>query len=150
MHKIFGNKQELEYTDRQGAYLIPVQDGKVAVVQVPKGYFLLGGGLHGNESHSECINRECIEEAGIAVKIGERVCSAESFGVHPQIGPFHPIQTYYVGEVLGRVTVPCESDHTLVWLDISTIKGKLYLEMQNWALEQYIEYMSRKERKQVT
>ena len=45
MHKIFGQKEGAEYFDRQGAYIIPINDGKVAVVETPKGYFLLGGGI---------------------------------------------------------------------------------------------------------
>ena len=51
MHKIFGVKQAVNYIDRAGAYLIPVRAGKIGVVKTPKGYFLLGGGLDGDESY---------------------------------------------------------------------------------------------------
>ena len=44
MHKIFGVQTKAEYFTRKGAYLIPIKDGKVAVVETPKGLFLLGGG----------------------------------------------------------------------------------------------------------
>ena len=59
MHKVFGTKENVPYADRPGAYLIPIRNGHVGVVQTPKGYFLLGGGLEGNESHVSCIQREC-------------------------------------------------------------------------------------------
>ena len=36
MHKVFGRKENVEYLDREGAYLIPLLDGKIAVVQTPK------------------------------------------------------------------------------------------------------------------
>ena len=62
-HKIFGTKENVKYLDREGAYLIPIQDNKVGVIQTSKGYFFLGGGLKSGESHSACIERECMEEA---------------------------------------------------------------------------------------
>ena len=98
IHKVFGTKESINYIDRVGAYLIPVRDSKIGVVKTSKGYFLLGGGLDGDESHEECIKRECLEEIGYAVSVGNKVCSAEMYCEHPTIGYFHPIQTYYVGE----------------------------------------------------
>lgn len=59
-HKIFGKKEDVNYIDREGAYIIPISNGKVGVVETEKGYFLLGGGLKDGESHSECIERECM------------------------------------------------------------------------------------------
>ena len=55
MHKVFGTKENVEYTDREGAYLILVRDNQVGVVKTPKGFFLLGGGVENDESHIECI-----------------------------------------------------------------------------------------------
>ena len=45
MHKVFGIKENVEYLDREGAYLVPWHDNKVVVVNTSKGYFFLGGGL---------------------------------------------------------------------------------------------------------
>ena len=55
MHKIFGTKEDKEYKDRLGAYIIPVKGNEVGVVETPKGYFLLGGGLDANETDFQCI-----------------------------------------------------------------------------------------------
>lgn len=41
MHKIFGTKENEEYIDREGVYLIPVRNNQVGVVRTPKGYFFL-------------------------------------------------------------------------------------------------------------
>lgn len=65
MHKLFGTKENVNYIDREGVYLVPVKDGKVGVVKTPKGYFLIGGGLDSGESHEECIKRECLEEGHV-------------------------------------------------------------------------------------
>lgn len=136
MHKVFGTKENAEYTDREGAYLIPFRGTLVGVIQTSQGYFLLGGGVEEGESHSECIERECMEEAGYRALVKDRVCSAEAYTTHPTIPYFHPMQTYYRGEILEKVGEPTEEDHALCWMEYDELKGKLFVEMQNWALEQ--------------
>ena len=113
-----------------------MKDDKVGVVKTSKGYFLLGGGVDNGESHEECITRECLEEAGYKVSVGKKICSAEMYWEHPIIGYFHPIQTYYVGEVLEQVSAPAEDDHEFMWVDYNELVDNMYLEMQNWALVQ--------------
>lgn len=137
MHKVFGEKAPVPYYDRKGAYLIPVKDNKIAVVKTPKGLFFLGGGLENGETDEACIRRECLEEAGVEVTIGEKICSAETFTTHPRLGPFHPIQTYYAGEILKQVHAPLEKDHTLLICSFREPDGKLFAEMQNWALREF-------------
>ena len=141
MHKIFGTKENVEYLDREGAYIIPYCNGKIAVVKTAKGYFFLGGGLEGNESHLDCIERECREEAGVFPCVEGKLCSAEAYVKHPTIGYFHPIQTYYFGKLSNERTTPTEHDHILCWIEYEQLKGKMFVEMQNWALEQLSQYM---------
>ena len=136
MHKIFGTKEDKEYKDRIGAYIIPVKGNEVGVVETPKGYFLLGGGLDANETDFQCIKRECLEESGYEVEIGEKVCSAETYMLHPTIGYFHPIQSYYVGKLLDKVKEPVAPDHVFKFVKFEDIENKMYLEMQRWAIEQ--------------
>ena len=143
MHKVFGEKQIAEYCDRQGAYLIPYQNGKVAVVKTSKGYFLLGGGLEYNETHQECISREILEEIGYTCCIKCHLCSAEMYTKHPTIGYSHPIQTYYIGHLLEKVSTPTDLDHQLCWIDLNQLIGNMFVQMQNWALEQLQNYLSR-------
>lgn len=141
MHRVFGCKEAVPYLDREGAYLIPLRGRQVGVVHTPKGYFLLGGGLEPGESHLDCIARECLEEAGYTVSVKQRICSAETYVMHPTLGYFHPIQTYYVGELLDHIAPPSEADHRFVWIDYDFIKGNMVAEMQNWALEQCAAYI---------
>lgn len=136
MHKVFGIKESVKYTDRKGAYLIPVHNNKIGVIKTDKGYFLLGGGLDKNETDEKCIKRECLEETGYIVVIKEKICSAEAFTTHPKLGYFHPVQSYYIGELKEKVSEPIETDHSLMWVRYEDIKGKMFAEMQNWALEQ--------------
>lgn len=100
---------------------------------------LVNKGLENNESHKTCIERECLEEAGYSVDVKQKICSAETYTKHPAIGYFHPIQTYYVGELLEKTQIPIENDHEFLWVDYEQIRGQMYLEMQNWALERCLE-----------
>ena len=134
MHKVFGVKENARYFDREGAYIIPVRGEEVGVVRTPKGWFLLGGGIESGESHADCIARECLEEAGYAVSVGDTVCTAETYCYHEKFGFFHPIQTYYRGELIARVSAPTESDHEFMWGRYADIRGKMFLAMQDWAL----------------
>ena len=136
MHKIFGTKENASYSDREGAYFIVIKENRIGVIKTPKGYFLLGGGIDEGESHEQALKRECLEEAGYTVNIKQKLCSAETYTKHPKIGYFHPIQTYYIGELIEKVQVPIESDHEFMWVEYEQLKGKMFAEMQNWAIEQ--------------
>lgn len=138
MHKIIGEKKNVSYVDRVGAYLLPFKDGKIGIVQTPKGFFLLGGGLEEKENDAACIQRECLEEIGYKVFIKEKLCSGEMYYFSSSIGYFHPIQTYYTGELLLQCIEPIEKSHTLVWKNPEELIGKMVLEIQSWAIEQAI------------
>lgn len=141
MHRVFGTKENTEYLDREGAYFIPYQNNQIGIIQTPKGYFFLGGGLENEESHLDCLKRECLEETGYSLCVEGRLCSAEAYIEHPTIGYFHPIQTYYFGKLLDKESIPTEIDHILCWIEYDQLKGKMYLEMQNWALENLSAYV---------
>lgn len=139
MHRIFGEKENKEYFTRRGAYLIPVEDGKVFVMKVSKGYFLIGGGKENEESDEETIIRECREETGYIPSIGQKICSGETYCHEYDLGCFHPVQTYYSGKLITKVGEPLEENHTLVSFSFNEIEGKMYSPMQQWAISQAIE-----------
>lgn len=136
MHKVFGTKENEKYVDRKGAYIIPIKGDEIGVVETPKGFYLLGGGLNPGETVFQCIKRECMEEAGYEVEIKREVGSAETYSLHPTIGYFHSIQTYYVGELLDKIKEPIEPDHVFKYVRFDDLRDKMYLEMQLWAIEQ--------------
>jgi 8-oxo-dGTP diphosphatase len=137
MDIVFGEKiSGVKYHDREGSYLIAIKDNLLASVKTPKGYFLLGGGIEKNESHIDCIKRECIEEIGYDVNIKNYICSAEIYSTHERIGYFHPIQYYYYGEILNKIRKPIEPDHKFEWITLDNIEDKMYVESQAWAVRQ--------------
>lgn len=148
LDKTFGEKCEgAAYYDREGAYLVAVWDGRVAVVHTPRGYFLPGGGLEGGEDHRACIRRECLEEMGYTVTVGEHIGSADVYARHERIGYFHPIQHYYAGALVEQSAAPIERDHTLVWLPVDGIEEKMYTPAQSWAIRRYLERAAKAERR---
>lgn len=138
MHKIFGDIENVSYTTRIGAYIIPIYNNKIGIIQTPKGNFLIGGGKDTNETDEECLKRECLEEIGCEIEIYNKICSAETFTHHEKIGYFHPIQAYYSGLVKEQIAKPIENDHRLVWLEFDEVQNIMYSEMQNWAIQQCI------------
>ena len=133
--KTFGTKENADYYDREGAYVIPIKDNKICIVKTPKGFFLIGGGMDTDESEMDCIIRECLEETGCNVIIKGKIASAETYCEHPKIKYFHPIQHYYIGELLNKIQEPIESDHILEWVDIEETKGKMFAPMQEWVIK---------------
>lgn len=137
MHKIWGLREEHVYLDREGAYLIPSRNNLIGVIQTPKGYFFIGGGIEAGESHMACIRRECLEETGYLPRVETKICSAEMYTTHPTLGYFHPVQTYYSGELHLQLDCPKEKDHTLCWITYDELRGNMFAQMQNWALDQW-------------
>ena len=139
-HYVFGERdQDTDYWDRSGAYLLALQNGKMAVVRTKRGYFLPGGGLEDGESDADCVRREVREETGCAAEVGAFLCSAEHYTVHDTKGPFHPIQSYYTGTIGEQLAPPQESDIQFLWLPIEEVRGNFYSVMQSRALEELIE-----------
>jgi 8-oxo-dGTP diphosphatase len=144
IEKTFGQKElNKTYTDRVGAYGVGFdKDGKIPVAMTHLyngnvGYFLLGGGIDNDESHSNCIERECLEEAGLKVRPLDFVCKGDHylFIEHTETY-FHGIGYFYYMEIDEVVAEPTEPDHYLAWLTIDEAKEKLFLPHQIWAVEE--------------
>ncbi len=140
LEKSFGEKiRGIEYKDRVGAYAIILDDKyNVAVIKTPTGYFLPGGGLEDDETHEDCIKRECLEEAGLSVVVNEFICKGDKYHWSDTLEYYmHGIGYFYFAKVLENVSKPIEKDHELVWLNKKDCYENLFLEHQAWAVYQY-------------
>ena len=134
-HFTVGKKEDAEYYHRPGAYIIPVKDGKVGLIGT-ESFCFIGGGREDGENDIECLKREIIEETGYTCVISEYVGSAEEYkNNQPAIGYFHPLQNYYIGELIEKICDPIELDHVLTWVKPEEAVGKIWIEMQKKALE---------------
>lgn len=144
LEKTFGyQKPGVAYKERIGAYGVGFDKDHripVAMTHLPngeKGYFLLGGGIEGSETHSECIRRECLEETGLNVTPKALVCKGDYYHFIEQTKTdFHGIGYFYFMELHEVVAVPTEPDHFLVWLTIEEARDQLFLPHQIWAVEE--------------
>lgn len=143
VQRCFGERRQgLVYLDREGAYLLSVKDGCLAVVRTPKGLFLPGGGLERGESLEAAVHRECMEEMGRPAVIKGYLGTAEQYWQHEALGPLHLLQHYFVGNFGEQVQPPVEQDHTLMWIPLKRAVNSLYVDAQKWAAGQYEELVS--------
>lgn len=144
LEKTFGYKKpDVVYKERIGAYGVGFDnEGKIPVVMTPlyngqEGHFLLGGGIDNGENHTDCIKRECLEEAGLSVLPKKFICKGDYYHfIEHTKTDFHGIGYFYYMEINEVITEPTELDHLLVWLTIDEIRQKLFLPHQIWAVEQ--------------
>ncbi len=123
-----------------GAYAVIFDgEGRIAVVQTSTGYFLPGGGIDRDETHAECIRRECLEETGLAVEADAFVCKTDKYLWSDTLNYYmHGISYFYLCKIAGSVEAPVEADHELLWLTPEECVERLFPEHQVWAVEQAI------------
>ena len=124
------------YIEREGVYGLLFDDaGKIAVIETPRGYFLPGGGIEGDESHQECVIREFLEETGHEVSVSHFVCEGALYGIAPNIMKYMKLTGFFykVG-LTGKTIAKIEEDHDLKWIDTGEAVELLKLENQAWAV----------------
>ncbi|MDX2110179.1 MAG: NUDIX domain-containing protein [Verrucomicrobiota bacterium] len=121
-------------TVRTAARAVIIKDGKLLVVtmQDAKGtfYILPGGGQRSGENLRDTLRRECQEELGCTVDIGELLYVREYIGKNHQFSDNH--QSFHQVEIVFRATLTgnCAEDYGpgrdyrqigLAWLDITEL-----------------------------
>jgi 8-oxo-dGTP diphosphatase len=139
----FGDKQPGRvYVPRPGAYgLVSDGQGRIAVLQTPRGGFLPGGGIEAGESPEEALRREVREECGFGVTVGERLGEAaeyrctegHAFAIRKDCVFF--AATLHT-ETAGETGAATEADHALRWLTPSEAEEQLAHGSQKWIVRQ--------------
>ena len=135
---LFGEKLEgIEYRARTGAYgIVENEDGKLAVVRIPTGYFLIGGGIEPNEDPMEALEREFLEETGYRVSVGEYLGQAREYLFSEYFKRYiFATGHFYRVEMLEKISRPVEEDHELVLLPKEECAGLLKYRYQRWGVE---------------
>jgi 8-oxo-dGTP diphosphatase len=138
MH-IFGEILDgVNYIERKGAYGITINKlNQVAVIEMPHGDFLPGGGIEENESEEEALKREFVEETGFSISIGSHICRGIQYGFGPRSGKYLKLVGSFYLITLGNDTgLKTESDHKLVWKSLEELKKSMRIEYQYWAVQE--------------
>ena len=145
MGRTFGTRESgKEYRHREGAYAVAFDGlGRVALVEAPaartkeRRLFLPGGGIEPGESREDCVRRECLEETGLAARVGAYLCTGDEY-----VSPLVTVDRCYLHvtghcyrTVLDEKLQPTEAAHVLVWADPETCAEKMFLRYQAWAVE---------------
>jgi len=126
---------QLTYRLRPSAYaLLRDEAGRIAIARQPLGDFLVGGGIEGDESPPEAIEREGVEEVGLRLAATDFLGVADEFLLSPKYGePFQKRCVFYRAEVVGE-GVAVEEDHELVWAEPAELLRSLYHLAHRWAV----------------
>ncbi len=126
------------YSQRPGAYAVLLrEDGYIGIVSNPRGYFLLGGGIDGNEYPEEALHREVKEEIGGKIKIISKIGEAIEHHFAKELNQYFSKHGYFYKAALLKIGKG-ESDHELQWHSLQDTLAKLALESQKWAVSQLL------------
>jgi len=137
--RIFGEVLDgIYYKERKGTYGIALNElNQVAVIEMPHGDFLPGGGIELNETEDQCLRRELIEETGYSININDFVCRGIEYGYGPKSKKYLKlVGSFYMMQLENDTGLKSELDHILVWKDIATLKDSMRLEYQYWAVQE--------------
>lgn len=99
LKNVFGEKLENEiYHDREAAYVVLIDNDKIAVVKTASGkLFLPGGKIEAGESLEECAIRECLEEMGAKIEVKQYFAIGERYFYHEASGRYsHAIGHFFI------------------------------------------------------
>jgi 8-oxo-dGTP pyrophosphatase MutT (NUDIX family) len=125
---------------RTSAKAVIVSDGRVLVVKkidaTGPWYLLPGGGQNPGEPLHDALRRECIEEIGATVKIGDLIHVRDYVGANHEFADedpdFHQVEFMFECSLPPDYeptvgTVPDKDQTATEWLDLSTLeRARLY------------------------
>jgi len=116
-------------TIRTAGKALMIQGDQVLLIKHKKDdiyYTLPGGGQAHNEFLPQCLKRECLEEVGCEVSVGDLAFVYEYVGdveQHPVKG-YHQIDMIYTCDIVSFISQPQEMDDTQIgheWVKIQDL-----------------------------
>ena len=130
----FGEPPHGPVIERPGAYAVMVNvDWQVAVVKVPDGVYLPGGGIEEGENPEEALRREVREETGLEIEILSSMGMARQY-VFWRGTQYNKLGHYFLCRP-GQQGTPTEVDHELLWLRGTQAMRELTHASQQWMVE---------------
>ena len=132
----FGPEPTGPIIERDGAYGVIVDaNWRIAVVEVPKGVYLPGGGIEAGESAEEALRREVREETGMEIEIVSPMGTVRQYAFW-RGDWYNKIGQYFLCRPISNEGVPTEDDHTLHWWSGTQAMADLIHESQRFMVGQ--------------
>lgn len=131
---IFGSpKTDVRYTERRAAYLVMIDDGRVAMVKSGQNHFLPGGGSLPGETPEETVAREVHEELGRGVRLFEMIGEAiQYFYSSADNRDYKMAASFFAGELTDEFVGLAE--HTPDWIPLTEVERACFHECHVWAI----------------
>ena len=133
---VFGTRTDgCPYVVRPSAYaLVRNQAGQLAVIQTSRGCFLPGGGVEGEETPVQTVEREAKEECGLVLVPRQVVGHAIEIVYSAEERTCFEKPSVFIAADPGDQTTSTEPDHALVWLFPDEALDTLSPESHQWAV----------------
>lgn len=134
---IFGSQNpNVLYTDRQAAYVVITENGKVAAVKPQEKCFLPGGGALSGETSEETVVREVSEELGRSVRLIRKIGGVIQYFYSAADDRHYKMRaTIFVGEFTHGARGNGENE--LCWLSKAEAEQQAFFhECHAWATRQ--------------
>ena len=138
---VFGSfDEEVDYISRPGGYAVVVDDHeRIATVVTPKGRFLPGGAVEGDETSEQAAVRETLEETCLHIRVMRPLGRADEIVFKQSEGKYYRKECdFYLAEVVASDGTASEADHTLDWIKLDQARSAMTHQSQAWALDQII------------
>lgn len=127
----------VEYRPRPSVYAVIVNDrGQLLAIFKRETFFLPGGGIDDGESEGTALLRECLEETGFEIEIGELLGRADQFCFAPvQQRYFNKLGVFYRAELKDTPAQPVTELHKVCWVLPSEFAARPAHESHLWAVQ---------------
>jgi len=136
--KVFGDKDPKQnYHERPGAYGIILNNQiEIAIIKLPGGYFLPGGGCDQGESAEATLKREVLEETGCKISIKKFIGKSGQY----YFSRYRQRYVFKTGQFfecqINPATCDPAKDHELVWMTTDLAVKNLNHSFQKWAVKE--------------
>ena len=132
------------YPDRPAAFVVVEHEGAVAVVRVTFAggggrLDLPGGGLDPGETAQDAAQRECGEEAGLAVVVEAEVARADHYFTNEDGSRVNTRGVFFAARLVRPAPeLKTEDNHALEWMAPHEALAALDRESHAWALAAWL------------
>lgn len=137
---VIGKPFENKFNFRETCFGICEKDSKILLTQKlnKNEISLVGGGIEDGETHTDCLNREFIEEVGYKIKSLKKLCEVDCYWLAGGKYPMRSLAYFYIVDIQEKQFDPTEEGHQPVWVDKFEVENLCPLPYHQQAIEYYL------------